>query len=155
MKYIGNRKGRFLDKLSVPTIGIAAAIPLLMLFDFAAAFPSVSHTWMFAVIEIIKLWLSFIRAIKNMYKGNKAYGMFGGVTKFLFDILSGVLRGCPMSGTIFVFSIDPLLLLFKLKVNSALVRVCAGDVGAALRRLDMITMMQIQFENLGRHRILF
>ena len=73
------------------------------------------------------------------------FGMFGGFAKFMFDILSGVLQRCPLSGSLFVMAIDPLLLIFK-KISSAMLRVCADDVGAALRRLESITLAEVWFD---------
>ena len=62
----------------VPTQGIAAALPLMVLFDYAAAFPSVAHCWLFAVLKGIKIWSGFMRAIKRLYQGNEAYIDTGG-----------------------------------------------------------------------------
>ena len=54
---------------------------------------------------------------------------------FMFVILSGVLQGCPLSGSLFVIAIDPLLHMFKTMLeNSSLawVRACADDICISL-----------------------
>jgi len=62
----------------------------------------------------------------------------------MFSILSGVLQGCPLSGTLFVLVVDPLLWMFRTRVSSAIIRACADDVGAALRRMqDLIAMADV------------
>ena len=91
-----------------------------------------------------RLWSGFRRAIRNLYKGNEAYGSCGGVLQHMFSILSGVLQGCPASGTLFVLVVDPLLWMFRTRVSSAIIRACADDVGAALRRMqDLIAMADV------------
>jgi len=122
-----------LEMFSIPTVGTVGSIPLVVLFDFASAFPSVAHAWLFCVLEAVKLWSGFIRAIKNLYKGNEAFGMCGGILLHMFSILSGVLQGCPLSGTLFVLVADPLLWMFRVQINSAVIRACADDIGAPLR----------------------
>jgi len=136
-----------LEMFSIPTVGIVASIPLVVLFDFASAFPSVAHAWLFCVLEAVELWSGFITAIKNLYKGNEAFGMCGGLLMHMFSILSGVLQGCPLSGTLFVLVVDPLLWLFRVHINSAVIRACADDIGAALRRMDDLVILARIFED--------
>ena len=52
-----------------------------------------------------------------------------------------------MSGTLFVFAIDPLLWSFKLKISSAVVRTCADDIGMALKRLDTLALLYKLFHD--------
>jgi len=136
-----------LKLIHIASMGMVAAIPILVLFDFAAAFPSVAHAWIFTVLRGIKLWGGYISGIKGLYTSNKAYGYSGGFVVFLFWIVAGVLQGCPMSGTLFVFAIDPLLWSFKVKISSAVVRTCADDIGMALKRLDMLALLYKLFHD--------
>ena len=71
-----------------------------------------------------------------MYEGNEAYGMCGGVLVHMLSILSGVLHGCPLSGTLFVLGLDLLLWMLQVQPDSSVIRACADDIGAALRRLE-------------------
>ena len=43
-------------------------VPAIVLLDFAAAFPSVAHAWMFAVINAIGMPIGFRNAIGKMYE---------------------------------------------------------------------------------------
>ena len=64
-------------------------------------------------------------------------------------MLSGVLQGCPLSGSLFVIAIDPLLHQFHKHLCApalATVRVCADDVGAAVRQLRTLFKVWELFE---------
>ncbi len=56
-------------------------------------------------------------------------------------IFCGVLQGCPLSGVIFAWRVDPFLAAMNFKADSkhvAITRVCADDVGAPLRRIEAL-----------------
>ena len=132
---------KYLKMIHISSIGMLNTLPFLILWDYASAFPSVAHAWLFCVLEAVKLWSGFITGIKNLYTGNMAYGQAGGILLFLFEILSGVLQGCPLSGTLFVLVIDPLLWAFKAKLSSTIIRTCADDIGMALRKLEELCLV--------------
>ena len=113
-------------------------VPVTVPFDFAAAFPSVVHAWLFIVIRYIKMPEGLQRLIKALYENNQAYGTIEGQCIWLFAVCGGVLQGCPLSGSLFVLAIDPLLYLFSHYLHSAdrgRVRACADGIGIALRKL--------------------
>ena len=59
----------------------------------------------------------------------------------MFVVLSGVLQGCPLSGSLLVIVIDPLLHMFKTQLENtglATTRACADDIGVALRQLQSL-----------------
>ena len=72
---------------------------------------------------------------------NKAYAVSGGLMQRRFPILSGVLQGCPLSGTLFVFVMDPLLWSFRRYLTGTVTRSCADDIGMALRRLEVLALV--------------
>ena len=64
------------------------------------------------------------------------YNSANGLIK-LFNILAGVLQGCPLSGSLFVICIDPLLEFFRSHIEKpglGKVRACADDIGATLNQ---------------------
>ena len=73
-------------------------MPLLVFFDIAAAYPSLCHAFMFLVFEALCLPRAVINLYKCMYSNVAAYGGFGGSYVFMFNILAGVIQGCPLSG---------------------------------------------------------
>ena len=56
----------------------------------------------------------------------------------LFWFLSGALQGCPASAFLFTVALDPFLYIFEHTLIShslGILRACADDLGAALRKL--------------------
>ena len=128
-------------------------VPVTVLFDFAAAFPSVVHAWLFIVLRYIKMPEGLQRLIQALYENNQAYGTIEGQSLWLFAVCGGVLQGCPLSGSLFVLGIDPLLYLFSHYLHSAdrgRVRACADDIGIALRKLEYLKHVYRVFDTFAK-----
>ena len=82
---------------------------LFTFFDFAAAFPSLSHQWIASCMIAVGLPSGAIDLILNMYCLNLALASAGTDLTPLFFILSGVLQGCPLSGFLYALGSDPFL----------------------------------------------
>eukprot|EP00959_Pyramimonas_sp_CCMP1952_P106229 2221111-Pyramimonas_sp.AAC.1 len=55
---------------------------------------------------------------------------------FLFALLGGVMQGCPLSGTLWCVSLDPVVRALLVAVgDEGLLSACADDVGMLLLRL--------------------
>jgi endonuclease/exonuclease/phosphatase family metal-dependent hydrolase len=130
---------------------------ILAFWDFAAAFPSVFHKFIFAVLEARGFPLGFIDFIKSLYFFNAAYYSDGGSFIFLFWIFSGVLQGCNASAFLFDCVLDPFLEAFSEFItqnpnaNSSpahrgIIRACADDIGAALLSLKGLKYMEPIFD---------
>ena len=88
------------------------------------------------------------KAIQRMYTDNEALYSCDGVLRWLFKVVSGVLQGCPLSVSLFVISIDPLLVFSKRKIEDmslGTVRACADDIGASLRALYYLPILDRAF----------
>ena len=70
-------------------------IPLLALWGFATAFPSLAHAYLFAVLEIVIESPSLRRQIYAYYRMVSVVDSIGNL---VFFILCGVIQGCPLSG---------------------------------------------------------
>ena len=66
-------KNSFTD-LVVKHPGRVNAIPLLLLLDYAAASASVAHSWMFMILEAIRILKGWLNLIESLYDGNEAFG---------------------------------------------------------------------------------
>ena len=84
-----------------------------------------------------------------MYENNIALMKIKGNFIKVFDVLSGVLQGCPLSGSLFNFAIDPLLWVFSRMIVApklGKVLACADDIGAALTQLKTLKTMHSFFK---------
>ena len=115
--------------------------PLLALFDFGAAFPSLYHAWLLACLDHAGLPLGALNICIAAYTIVQAFARtVSNPNMLLFLIMRGVLQGCPFSGTIFVIALDPFLCLFELALQDpgggeplGILRACADDLGVSLR----------------------
>ncbi len=137
---------------AVPTIGLDSPLfrlALLAFFDFATAFPSVAHAWLFLVVQFSNPPKWFHNFIKVLYSINSTYSMDVEGKHFMFYIWSGVLQGCPLSATLFLMCINPFLIHFESSLNrvdGGIVRACADDIGASISRLVHLKKLFIVFE---------
>ena len=138
----------FNDSLQLAHRDLLNHMPLLVLFDYTAAFPSVSHAWIRLILQFISFPSGLFSIVCGLYHKNQAFlGTPDGIV-FMFFILSGVLQGCPLSGSLFVIVIDPLLHMFKVHLEDTglgMPRACADDVGVALRHLKDISILYVFF----------
>ena len=81
----------------------------ILLTDFACAYPSVNHTWIFKVLAKAGLPV-FIREFLYMIYSNSVTDVeFASKTRGQFVMARGVRQGCPASGCLFVMAFDPTL----------------------------------------------
>ncbi len=136
--YSNHAMGRESNKVNI------ALIPILALFDFAIAFPSVIHDWIFINLDYREFPSWFICLIKAIYKDAAAYCFKNGNLCLMFYFYSGVLQGCPASAFLFNIALDPFLTLFYDSLRekgSGIIRACADDLGASLRSLKQLMLL--------------
>ena len=80
----------------------------VLLTDFADAYPSVSHSWIFSVIENTGLPRFLCRFLRNIYKDSTTHVEFAGTEPRQFLMARGVRQGCPASGFLFAMAFDPI-----------------------------------------------
>ena len=134
----------------VYSMSSSSLLPIVALFDYGAAFPSVIHRWLFLILRRIGLPLGAINIGVLMYSMVMGFGRGDqGITVFLFMILSGVLQGCPLSGSFFVLCLDPFLQAFDCVIVQPQLGVtgaCADDIGASLSSINLLSTMFPIFE---------
>ena len=94
-----------------------ARLPLLVAWDFAAAFPSVSHDWLFRVLKHMRIPDGLMNVIRAIYHCNLAWGSIRGCLSPLFVAMSGILQGCPLSGLLFAWIMNPFLEAMKAMID--------------------------------------
>ena len=67
----------------------------------------VAHEYLFMCLAAAQLPDGIINFFKALYTNNHVFANIDGEFIWLFEALSGVLQGCPASGTLFVIGINP------------------------------------------------
>ena len=78
-------------------------------FDFAAAFPSLSHDYLLDVIAYLDSPRPFRNFVANLYHGSGCKIAVAGDVQEGFSIRAGVRQGCPLSPLLFALCGDLLL----------------------------------------------
>ena len=127
--------------------------PAIFLFDLLAAFPSLSHKWLFVVLRKMGVPQRIIKALRALYKDCFATIVLGGRRLREIPMLSGIRQGCPASGTLFALVIDPCLryLISKIGPERGIVNAYADDIAAVLRDMfETIRLIDFIFKLIGR-----
>ena len=123
----------------------------LVLFDFNAAFPSVSHDYMWEILGHTGAPTEFIRACRHLYVKNHHKLRAHGVVYESVDVKSGVRQGCPISPLLFLIAIEPLLTKLREEVPTTHFGAYADDIGAVVPSIskDLPRIITI-FEDFAR-----
>lgn len=127
----------------LPTHSVAK-LAVTALFDYAHAFASVKHSWIMRVCERICVPEGARNFIAGRYSECRAFIQQQGEILPLFQVLSGVLQGCPLSSTLFTLAIDPLLWIFSQTIvrnQIGVVCACADDIAIALHNMSTLKMV--------------
>ena len=80
----------------------------ILLTDFAAAYPSVNHSWILSVFEKTELPELICRFLRSIENDSTTHVEFAGATHGQFLMARGVRQGCPASGFLFAMPFDPI-----------------------------------------------
>jgi hypothetical protein len=109
----------------------------MVLFDFSAAFPSLSHQFIFAALAELGVPEWFLMALRKLYSKCTANILIGGCSDVCISIEAGIKQGCPASGSIFALVLDPFVryLAFRLPRPLNSLGVFADDIVATMFNL--------------------
>ncbi len=79
---------------------------------------------MFLLLRAIGFPKGWLNVVESLYDGCEAYCESHEGFAWLFSIISGILQGCPLSGSLFVFIIDPLLFLLIIHIDDTGLGAC-------------------------------
>jgi endonuclease/exonuclease/phosphatase family metal-dependent hydrolase len=107
----------------------------IALLDLAAAFPSLAHDWIFAVLRKMGVPRFFRRALAKLYRKVDITLLFGGMVAAGFAATSGIKQGCPASGSLFALALDPFLRLLCLRLPGpiSIASAFADDIAVVTR----------------------
>ena len=100
---------------------------MLVLFDFEAAFPFMSHQFMWECLSHASVPSSILNLIKCLYHNNSHMLRLKGEVFPSLTASNGVRQGCPLSPVLFVLCIDVLLRCLKRLVAQSLINAYADD----------------------------
>ena len=126
-----------------------AAIPILAFWDFAAAFPSVVHEWIATCLRSCCFPKRFRDIVDGNYFSCCTYMNTSSEEVLLAIVCSGVLQGCPLSGTLFAVAMDPILRKICRDLpeqSGACVRACADDIGGVFCEIRALSRIFPSFE---------
>ena len=103
-----------------------------VLFDFAAAFPSVSREFMHELFESLDWPAWLLQFIRALYHDTTCVISVGGARFGGFRMDSGIRQGCPLSPLLFAVADDILLRRIARALPRALVRAYADDLAVVL-----------------------
>ena len=121
--------------------------------EFAAAFPSLFHSWIHAVFAQLGFPDGFLEFLQALLFHNFALGQNIGRDMFLYLILVGIIQGCPSSGLFFAVATYPFFKelqriqegLTLAWPHNAAIRRCADDIGAALASFRFLKLLEPTF----------
>ena len=111
------------------------SLSILFLLDVLQAFPMLAHRWLWLVLNAtIRARALFNKIVAHYHNPSVLDDMH----RLKFLILSGVIQGCPLSGSLFAIAMDPILrLLFDRlenpRIGRRLVRACANSTTRATK----------------------
>ena len=114
------------------TVSLKHAKGALLLFDFKAAFPSVSHDFLIQSLHSIGLPDHALNFIRALYDRNKCDISFKGAVYPGFNVDRGVRQGCPISPLLFAAAVDVLLQMLAKRLPTSVIRAFADDIGAVV-----------------------
>lgn len=81
---------------------------LFVSLDFASAFDSIDHGFLFKALESFSLGDSFMSWIKLLYNFSESCALNNGMSTGWFPFKRGVRQGCPISPFLFVLAVEKL-----------------------------------------------
>ena len=95
----------------------------ILLTDFAAAYSSVNHSWIFDVFNQTELPDFMCRFLRTICYDSTTHVEFATMTRGQFHMARGVRQGCPASGVLFAMTFDP---IFRWLQNAVIPRSPSG-----------------------------
>jgi hypothetical protein len=117
----------------------------MILFDFASAFPSLGHSFIFAALRRLGVPDYILTALRKLYTHCTASILIGGCNNIEITIRAGIKQGCPASGSIFALALDPFVRLLCLRLPRPLNSIGAFADDIVVTVLHLLPAMRTLF----------
>eukprot|EP00973_Karenia_brevis_P029017 4002871-Karenia_brevis.AAC.1 len=81
----------------------------MMTYDFKAAFTSLSQKRLYEVLNAMQVPIGLMQLLVGIYNAARIHFCAFGKSEYVCKATSGVIQGCPLSGTLFVLATQPIL----------------------------------------------
>ena len=109
--------------------------PVIFLFDFAAAFPSVHQTFLVAALQRVGLPMAAITVVRSLYDSCRCTLCLAGERWPGFSQRVGIRQGCPLSPLLFAVVVDLFIRKLKAEDLGITVRAYADDIAIVARSI--------------------
>jgi hypothetical protein len=117
-----------------------------ILVDIKAAFPSLSHKWLFTVLRKMDVPARLRVALRELYNNCQSLILFGGSAAEHIKIAAGIKQGCPASGSLFVLAMDPFVRYLCLRLPRPLYSVVAFADDIAIGCMWVLRSLALVFQ---------
>ncbi|CAK0898422.1 unnamed protein product [Prorocentrum cordatum] len=125
---------------------------MILLVDFKAAFPSVSHRFLRRCLEGFGMPGEALRVLDALYDQGRCKVAVGGARWPGFSLRSGIRQGCPLSPQVFATAMDLLLRVLTSRLGpAATIRAFADDVGIILTDIEtQLPILELALREFGQ-----
>ena len=117
--------------------------PAAFLFDFAAAFPSLSQDFLLDMLKLLPIPRHVARLARSFYVGHRGCPTLEGQHGDMFELSAGIRQGCPLSPLLFVVVVDGLLRCMQRESPDTYARMYADDTAIVVQNVQ-VQVPQIQ-----------
>ena len=110
--------------------------------DLNKAFDRVSHKFMTKILKIIKLPEKFCKCISLLYNNTYSQVLMNGHLTPAIPIKCGIRQGCPMSMTLFIICLNPLLTILNKSVTGLKIGASKFTLRAYADDITILTQTQ-------------
>jgi hypothetical protein len=133
------------------TVSLRYAEGAIILFDFKAAFPSMSQEYLLRVLLHLEVPDEMLNLVLALYNNGRCKLSSAGVQTEGFALEAGIRQGCPLSPLLFAVTVDLLLRKLERLIPEAMRRAFADDMAMVTRAFwDNLPTLQATFREFGQ-----
>lgn len=126
-------------RIEAPEVRDQFGSPAMLMFDFAAAFPSVDRKFIHDTLRAMQVPSGPLNLVASLYQPATSYDVRpDGPSSPRFEVHTGVPQGCPLPGSIFAAITTGLIAELSSIVGSSNVSLFADDAAIVVHSLSLL-----------------